>query len=299
MPEKPSGFRKTFQALQREITQHPEVRSPYLKAIEKARDGRTLVSFFISFWSPAPLIQEDADHLEEILCNSDCKKGVTLLLDAPGGDGLAAERIIQICKSYSKGDFETIVAARAKSAATMVCLGADRILMSATSELGPIDPQVPMDLTGTGEMEWVAAHHIVKAYDELFDGAKGLSDGHIEPYLQQLQKLNAVKIAQLRDATKLSEDIAVNSLVNGMLKGKSITEIRDLIKPFTNPEVTMSHGRSINYQQARECGLNVELIDLESELWRSIWGLYVRSKHLVDSMGPSKLVDTLEGSYFS
>ncbi len=293
------AFPLTQQSLLREIKQSPELRSPYLKAISEARGGRTVVSFFMSFYTRTPLMPEDADQIEEILCNENIQKGITLLLDAPGGDGLTAERIIRICKSYSKGDFETIVPARAKSAATMVCLGSDRILMSATSELGPIDPQVLVDLSGNGSLEWVAAHYITKTYDALFKEAKELKDGHIEPFLQQLAKFSAVQIEQWRAATGLAENIAVGALQRGMLAGKTYDEVKALIRPFTDPDRTMSHGRGIDVEQARACGLNIEVVDLDSDLWSAIHGLYVRSKYVVDATAPDKLIDTLEASYGS
>lgn len=290
-------FPHTQQTLQREIRQYPELRHPYLKAISDAREGRTVVSFFMSFSTQTPLMPEDADQIEEILCNAKITKGLTLLLDAPGGDGLTAERIIKICRSYSKGDFETIVPARAKSAATMVCLGSDRILMSPTSELGPIDPQVLVDVTGDGSREWVAAHYITKTYDELFAESKNLQQGHIEPFLQQLSKFSAVRIAQLKAATRLAEDIAVGALQCGMMKGKSEAEVKASIEDFTDPDKTMSHGRGIDAEQAKACGLNVELVGLETELWSAIHALYVRSKYVVDATPSDKLIDTLEASY--
>lgn len=292
-------FAGTQQEMQRELSQAPELRQPYLQAISEAREGRTVVSFFMSFYTRTPLMPEDADQIEEILCNANIKKGITLLLDAPGGDGLTAERIIKICKSYSRGDFETIVPARAKSAATMVCLGSDRILMSATSELGPIDPQVLVDLDGTGKPDWVAAHYITKTYDQLFAGATNLEDGYIEPFLQQLAKFNAVQVEQWRAATGLAEHIAVSALQRGMLMGRSDRDVKDLIKPFTDPEKTMSHGRGIDAELAKACGLNVETVDLASELWAAVHGLYVRSKYVVDATESDKLIETLETSYDS
>lgn len=292
-------FTRTQQIMQRELSQAPELRHPYLRAISEARGGRTVVSFFMSFYTSIPLMPEDADQIEEILCNANIEKGITLLLDAPGGDGLTAERIIKICKSYSKGDFETIVPARAKSAATMVCLGSDRILMSATSELGPIDPQVLIDLDGTGKPDWVAAHYVTKTYDQLFTDATNLKNGHIEPFLQQLAKFNAVQIQEWRAATGLAEHIAVGALQRGMLMGRSDQEVKDLIRPFTDPEKTMSHGRGIDAELAKACGLTVETVDLASELWAAVHGLYVRSKYVVDATESDKLIETLETSYGS
>ena len=45
-------------------------------------------------------------------------------------------------KKASTGRVRVIVPDYAKSAGTLMALGADRIIMSETSELGPIDPQV-------------------------------------------------------------------------------------------------------------------------------------------------------------
>lgn len=289
-------YENSFGSLRQEVHQSSSLRKPYLREIGRQRDGRTVVSFFMSFYKDYILSQADADQLEEILCNSKISKGITLILDAPGGDGLAAERIIQICRNYSKGDFETIVPARAKSAATMICLGSDRILMSKTSELGPIDPQVPYDLTGSGKEHWVAAYYITKTYKDLFQAATNLVNGRIEPYLQQLQKFNAVNIKALEAATELSRSIAVSSLQQGMLKGKSDDDIKGLIKQFTEPELTLAHGRGIGIKHAQDCGLNVEEIPLDSELWKVIWGLYIRSKYLVETTC-AKLIDTMEVSY--
>ena len=55
---------------------------------------------------------------------------------------MTAERIIRVCRAYSNNNFEVLVSKMAKSAATMICFGADKIHMSKTSELGLIDPQV-------------------------------------------------------------------------------------------------------------------------------------------------------------
>ena len=40
----------------------------------------------------------------------DLEKGLILLISSPGGNGLAAERIINICRTYSKtGEYTVIV----------------------------------------------------------------------------------------------------------------------------------------------------------------------------------------------
>ena len=72
----------------------------------------------------------------------------------------------------------------------MVCLGADEILMSPTSELGPVDPQVYSGAPPGGHR--VAAHYMIKAFGELFSAATAQQTGPIEPYLQQLGRFDVV-----------------------------------------------------------------------------------------------------------
>lgn len=100
----------------------------------------------------------------------DLSKGFALLLSSPGGSGLAAERIINLCRSYSgSGDYQVIVPGKAKSAATMICLGASNVIMSETSELGSIDPQ--MRYVEKKQVKRFSVYNIVKSYEELFSKA--------------------------------------------------------------------------------------------------------------------------------
>jgi len=175
-------------------------------------------------------------------------------------------------------------------------LGSDRILMAATSELGPIDPQIPIKQGDT--WLWVAAHHVIQTYDDLMEKAVKLEKGHIDPFLQQLSQFNAVQIQMLREATKLAESIAITSLKHGMLCKLNEREIAKKIKCFTDPDITLSHGRALSIEQLKPCGLNIEEIDLCSELWKNARDLYTRSTFVVDrGEGGGKLLETVDSSY--
>ena len=67
--------------------------------------------------------------------------GLDLLLQSPGGDIDKAENIVYMCRNRFSS-FRVIVPESAKSAATLIALAADSIIMGYTSELGPIDPQI-------------------------------------------------------------------------------------------------------------------------------------------------------------
>lgn len=82
----------------------------------------------------------DAAPLGSMLDALGDMQGIDLLLHSPGGSGEVAEKFVQMCRSCCT-DFRVIVPNFAKSAATMIALGADVIVMGDRSELGPIDPQ--------------------------------------------------------------------------------------------------------------------------------------------------------------
>lgn len=71
----------------------------------------------------------------------DNKKDILLIVQSRGGSIEPAYLVSKALKKLSKDRFVAAVPRRAKSAATLICLGADEIHMGVMSELGPIDPQ--------------------------------------------------------------------------------------------------------------------------------------------------------------
>jgi hypothetical protein len=69
------------------------------------------------------------------------EKPILLVLLNLGGSIEAGYLISKTCKRLSNGKFVVGVPRKAKSAATLIALGADEIHMGLMSELGPIDPQ--------------------------------------------------------------------------------------------------------------------------------------------------------------
>jgi ClpP class serine protease len=74
--------------------------------------------------------------------NSDHSKEVLLLLLSRGGSIEPAYQISKLCKSFAKQRFVALVPRHAKSAATLIAIGADEIHMGPLGQLGPIDPQL-------------------------------------------------------------------------------------------------------------------------------------------------------------
>jgi hypothetical protein len=77
------------------------------------------------------------NHLDTI---GDVNK-ISLVLYTRGGETLAAWSLVNLIRNFCK-DFEVIVPFHCHSAGTLICLGADRIVMTKQATLGPIDPSV-------------------------------------------------------------------------------------------------------------------------------------------------------------
>ena len=278
-----------------EISQSAGPRQELIGGIQEKLGG-CVVSFFTSFNYPVMIEDADADMIEDLLRSCDLGQGLTLILNSPGGSGLAAERIVNICRSYSGGSFTVIVPKMAKSAATMICMGASNVQMSTTAELGPIDPQVIVTKDGQNPMV-MSVHSIVSSYKKLLRKAIDLKTGkNLDPLLMQLGNYDPREIAEYEKFQTLSVSIAVSLLSTGMLAGKPEKEIKQLIEPFTDPTVTQAHGRPIAPDMARKAGLKIEDIALDNPIWDSIWELYVRSNHYVNTQA-AKLAETKNHSF--
>lgn len=64
-----------------------------------------------------------------------------LFLYSRGGDVLTPWRLVHLVREWA-ADFSVLVPYRAYSAGTLICLGADEVVMGVMGELGPIDPSV-------------------------------------------------------------------------------------------------------------------------------------------------------------
>ena len=90
-----------YKNILKEINQDHSCRAPLFSGTEKIFKGKALVTFFTSFNFPVDISDQDCDMLESILQNIDCSKGLILMINSPGGDGLTAERIVNTCRAYS------------------------------------------------------------------------------------------------------------------------------------------------------------------------------------------------------
>ncbi len=283
----------TIQKVMNEQNQSHETRKRLYLTLEKLLKV-PVISYFTSFNFPVMIDDADVDMMLGVLQKTDVSKGIALIISSPGGDGLASERLINICRNSSgTNEYCVIVPGKAKSAATMLCFGANKIYMSASSELGPVDPQ--MTLQEDGVIKRFSVFNLVKSYEKLFEHAVNAKSKNLEPYLQQLNRYDERQIEEFRAIIDLSEDIAIRALKSGMMSKLTEDEIREKIKMFLTPEQTKIHGRPIFYDEANKCGLNVELMEPLDIVWKIIYELYIRVNNFVSTRA-SKLIESKDYS---
>ena len=108
---------------------------------------------------------DDTVPFVDLLHNVNPGESLDLLLHTGGGDIDAAEKLISMIRTkVGDATLRVIVPDYAKSAGTLMVLGADMVVMSDTSELGPIDPQI---IRGDGNGNRI--RHSVQSYLDAYD----------------------------------------------------------------------------------------------------------------------------------
>jgi hypothetical protein len=219
-------------------------------------------------------------------------KGVDLVLTSPGGQPEIAEKVVTMLRHFYDDDLRVIVPEYAKSAATIVCLGADEIVMGYCSELGPIDPQMPYT-DAQGNVTYRSAHAVIESVDAYVRAAHEAiaEDKPFQAYVRLLDfHPDLTFIEECRLAARLAEELALRLLKSKMLKDKQ-EKAEEAALALSRADRLLSHGRAIDYRFARdELGLNVRYVPAGDELWKNIWELHIRST----LAGAVKLIESSE-----
>ena len=258
-------------------------RRRYIEDIEGIT-GRKLIVYFSK--PEAPIEQPDVMAFGDLLDNLG-EQGVDLLLQSPGGDIDVAEKLVNLISARCRS-FRVIVAQSAKSAATLMALASDEIVMSDTSELGPIDPQVTVT-TPQGQLIRRPAASFIGGLTWIQEEVKG---GEMSPvFFPLLSSLDPALLDYCKKAIERSERFAEKWLLRSQCKGQA-EDAKKVAKKLADTKEYLSHGTMIDHKEAESLGLKVNYCRHNEELWQRIWRLYCMYEIDASANGVTKIFES-------
>ncbi len=219
-----------------------------------------------------PIADRSVALLEDLIYDASPGQDLHVLLHSPGGDGEAAVRLIRSMQARSR-EVTVVVPDQAKSAATLLALGAHHILMGPTSDLGPVDPQLFVGDGQSGQL--VAAKDIIAAVEEAVEAVQKEPNTH-RIYASLLGGVDAIRLQEARSALERIEDLLAEALKSNPDRSESL--IGGLRKNLKRPLIhrTKSHGAIFGIDDARKAGLPVLDAREHAEQWHTLWRLYAK-----------------------
>lgn len=244
-------------------------RQALIKNIQK-RSGRQLICYV----SGARCAIERGDTLPfvDLLHNVPPNVDLDLLLHTGGGDIDAAEKLISMVRrKVGMNTLRIIVPDFAKSAGTLMVLGADCVVMSNSSELGPIDPQIVMSDSNGNRIQ-----HSVRSYLDAYDEHTAMlkkDPGNVGAQIM-LGKLDPATVILFQAVLKRAHQLAEELLKRGMFSNAGLWS--QTAGELLDTKRWRSHSQMISWEDAQDkrLGLIVEYLEPASDAWQEYWQLY-------------------------
>ncbi len=277
---------------------HDILRRKYLKQLS-ARTGRATIVYATAWQegkdgvtgaevSVGPV---DMQGLMEAVSNV-TERGLDLFLHSPGGSAEAAEALM----AYLRTRFDhirAIVPISAMSAATMMALACDEIVMGAHSQLGPIDPQLTIS-TPEGPRSAPG-----QAIIDQFELAKVECQDpkNLSAWLPILRSYAPGLLALCANQRQLAEEFATRSLEAHMFAGKPDAHhlAESAARWFANFTSFRSHGRRVSRDDARAQGLKIVDLEDDDELQDAILSVQHAVNHTLSGTSVFKLIENHHG----
>jgi len=198
---------------------------------------------------------------------------VDVWLDSPGGSADAAYKLVLLLRHYGHR-LRVVVPDYAKSAATLVALGADEIFMGPAAELGPLDAQIQYETEGTTisaldqaqSVEYVGTQAVQMALAGFRAAVRGTGLGRKDIltemmgfashfYTPMVARIDPNMVhraqSQLRVAQEYAERLMDMREIKGPLGAQSRAVAKALVEEYPH------HGFVISLAEAADHGLPV------------------------------------------
>ena len=236
--------------------------------------------FLVVFWGPihSAVVTPFADAVNDVPPDHP----LDLMLTSLGGDAEAAIRMAAMCHA-GRDDFRVIVPDTAASAATLLALAAESVVMSDTSALGPVDPQILLPRRD----QYFPAKGIVEIVNDLDERTRDNPQA-FELYAALLADVDAVAYQTAKDAIARTRE-----LVPEVLRLRHAPPTDEEVEAMTdNLQSSAMHSATIGHARAGELGVPAEYMSPHSPTWDLLWRLHA---HYAFLLGPQPRENMIEG----
>lgn len=254
-------------------------RIPLIAEIERLRDSKVICYLTSIQQNSVAQMADDAvreifDHL--LLLPARPVPRLDIFLCSNGGSGTVPWRLVSLFREFAE-KLTVLIPYKAYSAATMLALGADEIIMGPFGEMGPIDPSVanefnPVDPI-TKQKIAISVEDVV-AYVGFIRETVGIrhEDELIKAIEVLAQNVHPLALGNVERFVSQSRLIARKILLTHM-KGTAEHEIDEIIETLASK--LYFHGHPINRKEARE-ELKLKVAEnVPPELDTAMWKLYL------------------------
>lgn len=265
-----------------------ENRIGLINKIQELRGSNVLVYFTGDRQPIGSRIAEDAvrplyKHLLGLAESARERQKIDLFLYSRGGDVSVPWRIVTMIREFCE-EFCVLIPYKAHSAATMISLGADRIVMGKKAELSPIDPTLVRAIIGEATVPPPEISvEDVSSYISFMRERANISD---QAALAQVVSQLASHLTPLTLGSVNRQYSHIRLVARKLLTSRKekIEEgrIGTIIDALT--EKMYSHGHAIGRREATELGLPVDKPDDNLEAF--IWSLYQEYETLLQLNEP-------------
>lgn len=263
-----------------------------IKEIEKKRKSKVITYITSDRTNLNVQIAEDVigivhEHLIENKIKDNTK--IDLFIYSRGGDADVPWNFVSMFREYTKnGSFNVLIPYRAHSAATLISLGADEIVMSKKGELGPIDATINInnqidqnrnqrisisveDVMGyfnlLAKFDCTRSEEKMIAFKELTNRIDPLALGSVNRLLEQT-KLVATRLLETRNHDKYDSD-----------------EIKEIVKKISSE--IYSHRHAINRSEGKNYLKLKNIKESENEnIDTEMWQLFLEYSELFQLNNP-------------
>ena len=246
------------------------------KKIEELRNSKLLVYVTSDRQGAETSISPEilayfSNHLDTI---GDVDK-ISLYIYSNGGSTLAGWSLVNHIRSFCK-DFEIIVPFKCQSAATLIALGSDRIVMTKQGTLGPIDPSTngllnPQTIHNGQNIKVPVSVEHVNGYIEMAKNDMGINQSSDlkDIYLKLSDMIHPLSLGNVYKSKAQIKMLAEKLLKYHTIEPENVPKVITFLCSDSG-----SHDYTIYRKEAKEeLGLNIEKPD--DELYSIIKEIYL------------------------